>query len=310
MLKILPGLAVAATLLGASGSSAADKIDASYKFYWKGLLVSQVETSAVIDDENYDLSIDFRMRGVAKLFANGRSAARVIGRMDGGAPVPAVFEADGRWDGDDYAQIMRFDPSGLLVEQELDWPEEWLEDNKREPVPEDMRRGPDPASLVVKLISTPLERAINAGPMVERTFDGDTVFDYDISCLPDPVILEKSGKSPFSGEAYECSFGGTLVAGKRILNEKQQKKADKRRRKVEKKKAKGTYEEPTPPKLWVQVFEDGAYVIPVRAEVSSDMGRVQMYLSALELTKLSDTLETASGEDREPVMANKTGTLE
>jgi len=105
------------------------------------------------------------------------------------------------------------------------------------------------------------------------------------------VVLEESSHSPYSGEAYECGFDGKLVAGKRILTEKQKEKAEKRRRKAEKKRLKAEKrgkkveeDEDVPPKLWVQVFEDGAYLLPVRAEVSTDMGKVRMYLSALSVT--------------------------
>lgn len=275
--------------------AAADSIEASYKFYWNGFLVSQADTSATIAPESYDFALDFRMRGMAKLFANGRSKARVTGRMNGDGPVPALYENSGRWDGKDYAQTMTFSSEGALVDQKLDWPEKWLEEFKREPVPEDLQVGPDPASLVIKLISTPLGRATASDPMVVRSFDGDSVFDWDITCEPEPVMLEESGKSPFSGEAYECSFGGKLVAGERILTEKQQKKAEKRRRKAEKRRAKGKKdEEEKPPKIWVQAFEDGAYILPVRAEMSTGMGRVVMYLSSLELDRKPETVVASS----------------
>lgn len=287
------GLLVA--LSYAPAAFAGEKMDATYKFYWKGILVSQADTSATLSPEKYDLEIDFRMRGIAKLFANGRSSVRVKGRLDDTGPVPALYETDGRWDGDDYAQTMTFDSDGALVEQKLDWPEKWLEESKREPVPDDMQVGPDPASLVVKLISMPLENVTSNEGVVVRSFDGDSVFDWGITCLPDPVELDESGKSPFSGEAYECGFDGELVAGKRILTEKQKKKAEKRRKKEEKRRAKGKVEEEKPPKMWVQSFMDGAYILPVRAEVSTGMGRVVMYLSSLEVSEsMPATVERAN----------------
>ena len=277
----------------APSAMAAEQLDAQYKFYWKGLLVSSAETQLKVTDETYDFALDFRIRGVAKLFANGRSAARVSGRLDGDHAMPLVYETDGRWDGEDYAQTMTFDNNGALVDQKLDWPEKWLEEFKREPVPDEMKRGPDPASLLVKLIGMPVETATGDEPLRMHSFDGDTVFEYGITCQPEPVVLEKSGHSPYSGEAYECGFDGKLVAGKRILNEKQQKKADKRRRKEEKRRAKGKKDKNIPPKLWVQSFENGAYLLPVRAEVSTDMGRVKMYLSQLDVSN-PDSASAAS----------------
>ena len=271
----------------AQGAAAADKINATYKFYWKGLLVSEANTSATIGDDAYDFALDFRMRGVAKLFANGRSQARVEGAIHDGAPIPVRYENSGRWDGKDYAQTMTFDAAGSLIENKLDWPEKWLKEFKREPVPEDMQVGPDPASIVIALIQQSLADVSGEAPYVVRSFDGDSVFDWDVSCSAETVDLEPSGKSEFSGAAHECGFGGTLVAGKRILTEKQKKKAEKRRRKEEKRRAKGKeVDEPKPPKIWVQSFDDGAYLLPVRAEVSTGMGRVTMYLTEFSLDDL------------------------
>ena len=279
------GVALAPGVL-APGALAAEQLDAEYKFYWKGILVSSAETQLKMADKTYDFALNFRMRGIAKLFANGRSKARVSGRLDNDEAMPLVYENDGRWDGEDYAQTMTFDSDGALIDQKLDWPEKWHKEFKREPVPDDMRRGPDPASSVVKLIGIPLEQATGDTPYMIRSFDGDSVFEYGISCQPEPVILEKSRHSPYSGEAYECGFNGKLLAGKRILTEKQKKKAEKRRRKAEKRRAKGKEDPETPPKLWVQSFEDGAYLLPVRAEISSDMGKVRMYLSSLNVSEI------------------------
>jgi hypothetical protein len=283
------GLAFSAAVAAGQSAASADQLDAEYKFYWKGLLVSSAETQLKTTDETYDFALDFRMRGVAKLFANGRSKAKVSGRLNGDDAMPLQYQTDGRWDGDDYAQTMTFDTDGSLIDQKLDWPEDWIEDNKREPVPEEMQRGPDPASLVVKLVSTPLEQTTGGTPFKVRSFDGDSVFEYGITCQPEPVILEPSSHSPYSGEAYECGFGGELFAGKRILTEKQKKKAEKRRRKAEKRRAKGKKdEEDIPPKLWVQSFQNGAYLLPVRAELSTGMGKVRMYLSSLTVLDTED----------------------
>lgn len=276
-------LAIGTGIAAAPASLADEQLEAEYKFYWKGLLVSSAETQLKMTDETYDFALNFRMRGIAKLFANGRSKARVSGRLDDDSVMPLIYETDGRWDGEDFAKTMTFDREGALIDQKLDWPEKWLTEFKREPVPDNLKRGPDPASLVVKLIGIPLAQTTGDTPYRVRSFDGDSVFEYGITCQPEPVVLEKSSHSPYSGEAYECGFDGKLVAGKRILTEKQKKKAEKRRRKAEKRRAKGKEDPEKPPKLWVQAFEDGTYLLPVRAEVSTDMGKVRMYLSTLNV---------------------------
>ncbi|WP_262694598.1 DUF3108 domain-containing protein [Kordiimonas aquimaris] len=272
-------------ILGFSPLNAAENLKAEYGFYWKGILVASAETGALVGDDAYDLSINFRMRGIAKLFANGRSALVARGKLgDDGIPVPSLYSSEGRWDGKDYAKVMTFDANGALVEQKLDWPKKWLEESKREPIPEDMQVGPDPASVLIQLITTPLETAADGTPVSARSFDGDSVFEWQFSCLPEPSTLDESGKSPYAGAAHECGFSNELVAGKRILTEKQKKKAEKRRKKAEKRRAAGKEDESMPPKIWVQSFAEGRYMLPVRAEVSSSMGRIVMYLKNLDLT--------------------------
>lgn len=99
-------------------------------------------------------------------------------------------------------------------------------------------------------------------------------------------------------------FWGTLVAGERILTEKQKRKP---RNAVARKKsgAKGKkVDEPKPPKIWVQSFEDGAYLLPVRAEVSTGMGRVTMYLTDFSLDDLP-SVNQASLDDAETAVTSR-----
>lgn len=297
---ILKKTALAGVLpfLGLLPLSAADTLQAEYKFYWKGLLVASAQTDTLVAKDGYDFSFNFQMRGVAKLFSNGRSVVKAKGKLgDDGTLTPEIFISDGRWDGEDYAQTIRFDENGVMAEQILDWPDKWIEESKREPIPEDLQVGPDPASLMVALIRVPLTRAVDGTPVVLRAFDGDSVFDWNFGCASEPVVIEPSSHSPFAGDAHECGFSANLVAGKRILTEKQKKKAEKQRIKEEKRRAKGKdVNEDEPPKLWVQSFADGAYILPVRAELTTGMGRIVGYLSSLEVKADTLHVDAASSE--------------
>jgi hypothetical protein len=267
---------------------AAEKLDAVYNFYWKGILVGTAETKLAIAPETYAMQMGFRIRGIAKLFANGHSEISAQGHLtQNGDLIPTSYTSTGRWDGKDYAQTMIFDANGALAEQKLDWPQKWLEEFKREPVPEGLQIGPDPASLIAKLVRLPLAKVTEGEGHVERTFDGDSVSDFKMTCSADRTVLKSSRHSPFSGEAHACSFSADLVAGERILTEKQQKKAEKRRRKEEKRRAKGKKQDDRkPPALWVQPFGEDTYLLPVRAEVETDMGRVVMYLKELNVVPI------------------------
>lgn len=272
---------------GAIQAHAAEKLDATYNFYWKGILVATAETQLALAPETYAMQLSLRMRGIAKLFSNGHSYVSSHGQLTpGGDVIPALYTSTGRWDGKDYAQTMMFDVKGALAEQKLDWPEKWLEEFKREPVPETLQVGPDPASLIAKLVRLPLERVTGQDAHTERAFDGDSVLDWRMTCSAEPTLLEPSSHSPYSGEAHECGFSADLVAGERILTEKQQKEAEKRRKKAEKRRAKGKEDDEEPPVLWVQPFGNDSYLLPVRAEVHTGMGRVVMYLNTLDMSPI------------------------
>ncbi|MFC4347611.1 DUF3108 domain-containing protein [Kordiimonas lipolytica] len=287
-------LGVVLALSGSGAALAAERIEATYDFIWKGLLVSTVEARADLAPETYDLAIDFRMRGLAKLFANGRSELRSTGMLVDGDILPREYVSAGRWDGEDYTRTLRFAPDGMLKEIEQDWPEKWLEKYPREEVPADLRRGPDPASLAIALLRARITEAQTAEPFAIQVFDGSSVFEWQVSCGPEPVEIDDSRHTDYAGAAHECTVGGELVAGKRILTEKEKKKLEKEREKRRRKAEKNGEDEDVPPKFWVMPQGEGGYLVPVRAEMQTDMGRVLMYLKELEITDLQDVPVMAS----------------
>ncbi|SDE69812.1 DUF3108 domain-containing protein [Kordiimonas lacus] len=285
------------TLLAVAGGGqamAAERLEVTYDFIWKGLLVSTAEARADLAPESYDLAIDFRMRGLAKLFANGRSELRSNGSLVDGDILPREYISAGRWDGEDYMRTLRFAPDGMLKEIEQDWPEKWEKKYPREEVPTELRRGPDPASLAIALLRARITEAQAAEPFTIQVFDGAMVFEWQVSCGPELVEISDSRHSDFAGEAHECTIGGELVAGKRILTEKEKKKLEKEREKRRRKAEKNGEDDDMPPKFWVMPKGDGGYLVPVRAEVQTDMGRVHMYLKELAITDLEDVPVVAS----------------
>lgn len=271
-------------LVVAEAFAPTETLRAEYGFYWNGIRISTAEAMAALSEEDYDIAFNFRVRGLAALFASGRAHVRSTGKLTNDdnqlSTQPTRYYSMGRWDGKNYSQTMTYDDEGMLADQQLDWPEKWLNEFEREPVPDELKTGPDPISVVLELITSPLSAAQNGNTVGGRIFDGDSVFDMNLNCSDTPVALEESSHSPYFGDAYTCEMGGELVAGKRILNEKQKKEAEKERKKREKKKAKG--KEDPPPQMWVQPVLDGAFMLPVRAEASTGFGRVKMYLQSLE----------------------------
>lgn len=277
-------LCISAAAPAMASVASAEKVEAHYDFLWKGLKVSTAEAAASLTPETYEFSMNFRMRGLAKIFVSGRSQVMSSGRIEGaGQVVPRRYRSTGRWDGEDYNRTIAFGPDGTLENLSQEWPEKWLEKYPREDVPEDMRRGPDPASVAVALMTARLSQVTAEEGVSLQVYDGDMVFDYLLTCSPDPVELEPSRHSDFSGEARACGIEGRLVAGKRIYTEKELRKMEKKRAKEEKRRKKrGGKEDDSDeeaPVFYLAEMGEAGYMLPVRATMSTDMGKVTMYLS-------------------------------
>ncbi|MCJ9429714.1 DUF3108 domain-containing protein [Kordiimonas marina] len=269
-------------LIGVSlPAAAAERIAATYNFILHGFVVSTAETVAALNPHDYRLDIDFRMRGIAKLFSNGHSEITATGRFgQGGGLAAERFVSAGHWDGSDYSRTMVFDGAGKLKEQKRDFPAKWLKEYRFEPVPKDMQVGPDPASLIVALLRDPPLAATGDGVKAYRVFDGDSVVEWQLKCGPDMVEVEKSSHSPKYGPARECLVGNRLVAGKLIETEKQRKKRLKREAKAAKRKDKDD-DADVAPRLWLQAVPGSRYLVPIRAEFKTGMGTIRMYLKDL-----------------------------
>jgi len=285
--------------------SSPQRIEATYNFVWKGMLVSTAETVAEMDEASYSLDVEMRMRGLAKLFVGGGktifSAHGLVG--EDGSIQPRWYQSSGKWKGNPYKESLTYDAQGNLTGFVKDWPEKWREENRRKPVPSALQNGHDPASLLVALIRHPLPistLARGAASSSFQVFDGDTVINWRVGCKDTPVIVKKSRHSDATGEAYECTLKSQLIAGERILTPKQKAKEEKKQRKAarkrkSKRKSKKQYDGPV--KVWMQKVASGAYWLPVRALVPSKKGTVRVYLKELALNEMpaaSSVSNTAS----------------
>jgi len=304
----LPLISIAMCLVIASaGKASTQRIEATYNFVWKNMLVSTAETTTEINENSYKLHAEMRMRGLAKLFmGGGKTLFSAHGFMaPDGSLQPQEYRSSGKWKGKPYHESLSYDQSGNLTGLVKDWPIKWREENRREPVPAALQTGHDPASLLVALIRQPLPIALHARdnePFVFQVFDGDTVVSWSINCAALPVLLKKSKHSKTFGEAHECTLVQHLVAGQRILTAKQKAKEDKRLKKKHavksSRKRKAQYQYDGPLKVWMQPMGDSAYWIPVRALVPSKKGTVRVYLKDMAMAGIKQAGSTIGAMSR------------
>lgn len=276
-------------ILAAPAAAFSQRIEATYNFVWKGILVSTAETTAEISNDAYSLNAEMRMRGLAKLIAGSDktsfSATGLVGQ-DGDIQ-PQEYNSNGNWKGHAYRESLTYDVEGNLSAMVKDWPEKWQKENAREPVPQALQNGYDPASMFVALMRRQLpvgSVAVDSKPAVYRVFDGDTVVSWSVNCANTPVWLKKT-KHSAGGQAHECIFSKELLAGELILpvNHKVKKHgpSQKRRTVRGRRASKNPYDGPL--KVWMRPLKNSEFWVPVQALVPSEKGAVKMYLKKLAM---------------------------
>lgn len=288
--------------LASAGVSAAERIEATYNFIWNGLVVFTAETVVERDTVSYAVQMDVRTRGLMRLFSKGQGHMVAEGTLGpDGSYTARRFLSEGRWSGDDYRKEIFFLEDGSFSHWERDWPEEWLEDIEREPVPEDMMRGPDGLSTVMAFMlgQSVLENVEE--PLKHRVFEGDHVTEVGIICAVDDGSIKESRHSPMSGAARKCWFDSKTIAGEVIetekLKEKRLREEEKARKKAERYRKRHQNDDdeddeegendPDGLPIWFQEVKELGFALPVRAGFNTGWGKVRMYLKEL---KTSDGL--------------------
>lgn len=284
-------VAAAAVLIALPAS--AETHQASYEFRWGGLLIGESDVRLTTDDDSYRIETTFRTRGLLSLFSKGESRASATGDiLPDGRLVPDQYVSEGRWGGDDYRRMIRYDDTGRVAGIEQDWPEEWLKDDKREPVPEDQQAGPDPLSLLVSAVSGAALPGGVESDRVWRSFEGRSVIDFRVRCLDGMDEVPESRHSPIAGEAVACGLTSEIVAGKPIETEKERRKREKREAKELAARDKGHDDERDGTRdaalkglrLWLQRDEAAGLWLPIRARMRSGWGTVRMIMVESELS--------------------------
>ncbi|WCL55164.1 DUF3108 domain-containing protein [Gimibacter soli] len=286
-------IGAAAASLMAALPVRAETHEASYEFRWGGLLIGESDVRLTTDEDSYKIETTFRTRGLLSLFSKGESRASATGDiLPDGTLAPDRYVSEGRWGGDDYRRMIRYDDTGRVAGIEQDWPEEWLKDDKREPVPEDQQTGPDPLSLLVAAVSGATLPGGVESDRVWRSFEGRSVIDFRVRCLDGMDEVPESRHSPIAGEAVACGLTSEIVAGKPIETEKERKKREKREAKELAAKDRGHDDERDGTlegdlrglRLWLQRDEVAGLWLPIRARMRSGWGTVRMIMVASEVS--------------------------
>ncbi|HEX6144867.1 MAG TPA: DUF3108 domain-containing protein [Geminicoccaceae bacterium] len=192
-------------LLGPTGATAAERLEATYELLWGGLEIGRFETRLRADEATYRLAYGARTTSfLAWLFpftALGASEG-VIG--DPG-PVPTRYRGESRRRAGRSTWTVEFGPDGDAIRIEVKVPE----DEQRDPVPPALQAAPDPLALALRAT-----RAAAPGARFEEvSFDGKRAVRVELVCAEreHPVALEFEAVS--IAQALACSVDGEVAAG-------------------------------------------------------------------------------------------------
>jgi hypothetical protein len=241
-------LALAAFLaLPGAAASAQDGMTAVYAFTWAGLDVGRFEVELEASGSGYRAGWVAGTAGMVGTLFPFVSEGTAAGRREGDRFLPTHFDGRSEWRDGGSQWRVAFAPDGRAVDVEV--PAEDLAD--REPVPEALQVGPDPASLALAAIS----RAAPGVRLDGQSFDGRRAVHLELACAEGNAAPELA-----------CTISSRLIAGaSRGWRER-------------------TRGEPPrePVRVWLRTGVHGDGFWPVRLEAPSRFGTVEARLISID----------------------------
>jgi hypothetical protein len=198
VLVVLPG----------TSHAQAERLFAGYEIEWQGLPIGAFETEVLTGPDTYRVTYRARTTGFLGWLWPFSSEGSSEGIRTASAPMPQYYQVFSRRRDEDDRWAVRFGVDGRAVH--VDVPIEELVE--REPVPAELRVGPDPLALALAAIDAAAPGATLAG----ASFDGKRVLRLEGACAENLVALADAPPGAAAAaerEALACTVDGELVAG-------------------------------------------------------------------------------------------------
>jgi len=184
--------------------------------------------------------------GVVAWFVDGRSTAIAEGGFDPDGGVKAErLSVDAMWNDEPRSYAIRFGDDGRLTEARFDPP---IDVSEREPVPDALRFGPDPLSVVVaaarSLPDDAADRSIT-------TYDGKRAMRFGWRCGDAPERIETD---VYAGAVFECAVEGEQIGG------------------FHRKYSSNNLQASRPARVWLAPVDGGRFYAPVKLMMDTQYG--------------------------------------
>ena len=193
--------------LPSAAPAAAESVSARYQIRAFGLTIGSARMKAEIGDGAYSATLSGGMKGVARIFSDGKGEAEVSGTIVDGQIVPTSYVLNWQEDDDDEEVRMGFG-GGRLQSFEIIPPPRPRKN--RVPLTDDHKIGVlDPLSTV--LVPAQAHRPEAACDRSVRVLEVRTRFDLLLTYAGTETV--SGGKESYSGPAIVCSMRYRAVAG-------------------------------------------------------------------------------------------------
>ncbi len=238
----------------AQGTGPAPPVSLRYAGYAAGLNVMQLQATAAITPQRYQLSVGFHLSGLVGFVVSGGSTTTVDGEFRGTTPEPRELFSTGEMHGRPRVTQIDWQGGNPVVLQLVPPVEE-----ERDQVPTaEQAHTIDTLSAMAALLNQVATTGRCDGAMT--TFDGRRLSSIQSHTVGEETLPE-TGRSSFQGTALRCDFEGRQLAG--FLRDADQ---DALRR-------------PQQGSAWFAPLTPGAAPVPVRIRFHArNIGMVTLYL--------------------------------
>jgi hypothetical protein len=245
----------ASPLAAPAAAATGEPLEADYVVRWSGIEIGRFTTELRRNAERYHLAYRARTSGPLRWLVGLESDGWAIGRLVDGGVEAEHFRGESSWRTGNGSWRISFAEDGRATEVTVDAATR----ADREPVPEPLRRGPDPLSLMLGAM-----QAASAGEVVEGySFDGRRAVRYTLSCGTEASPIQPVALGATPRDALACSADGELVAGR---SKRWGDRVDAENRDRE------------PVRIWLVPELGGMPHWPVRIEAESSWGTVTVEL--------------------------------